>query len=91
MFPLSPDNGFTTNILGQGGSCSAAVGSNQACYVLRWEHYIQPAGWLLRCTTVWQIEGIANLDGDVTLPSSFQYQFQPQYGCSARVSLAWSA
>ena len=66
MFPLSPDSGFSTNTLTQGGSCSAAVGSSSACYVLRWEHFINPqAGF--SGDTVWQIEGIANLDGNVDL------------------------
>lgn len=75
MFPLSPDNGFSTNTLTQGGSCSAAVGSNQACYVLRWEHFIQPQGGFSG-DTVWQIEGIATFDNNidvraVPLPAAF--------------------
>lgn len=67
MFPLSPTGGaFSTNTLTQGGSCSAAVGSNQACYVLRWEAFITPQSGFSG-DTVWQLEGIATLDGNVTL------------------------
>lgn len=66
MFPLSPDNGFSTNILTQGGVCSAAIGSNQACYILRWEHFIHPQS-IFTGDTVWQLEGIATFDANVDL------------------------
>lgn len=66
MFPLSPDNGFTTNVLTQGGLCPAALGSNQACYILRWESFI-PLQAGFEGDTVWQIEGIATLDGNASL------------------------
>ena len=66
MFPLSPTGLFSTNTLSQGGSCSAAVNSTSACYTLRWEAFIEPQGGFSG-DTVWQIEGIANFDGNVDL------------------------
>lgn len=61
---MSPEYGMSTNILTQGGNCTAAVGSHQACYVLRWETF--PGGGFT-INAMWQIEGIATFDGDIDL------------------------
>ncbi len=65
LFPFSPDSGFSTNIASQ-GNAACPVGSASVCYVLRWEHFLEPQDGF-GGDTVWQLEGVAKLDSAVTL------------------------